>query len=130
MSGYGGEDWRAHLYNQERILSGLDQVSDQFKDLLETQKRMAEFASRLHDNMDTLDETLKESSRTLSGFVTKVAQVPIVIVLMGIASWAFYLGKLSEKGWIILVVAASFQYIGEGVMAIAKVIRGGNGGSK
>jgi hypothetical protein len=121
------KEWqKVHLYNQERMLNQGEEINESLKGLLETQKHMAEFAAQLHENMNVLDETLRESSKTMSGFVTQVVKVPIVIVLIGMASWAFYIGRLSEKGWILILAVAAFPYLGDGIIAIFKIIRGGN----
>jgi len=126
----GDDQWqRVHLYNQERMLTQGEEINESLKGLLETQKHMAEFAAKLHENMDVLDETLKQSSKTMSGFVTQIAKVPIVIVLIGMASWAFYIGRLSERGWILILAVAAFPYLGDGIVAIFKIIRGQNGGA-
>jgi hypothetical protein len=122
------DQWqRVHLYNQERMISQGDSIEESLKGLLETQQHMAEFASKLHENMNVLDETLRQSSKTMSGFVTQIVKVPIVIVLIGMASWAFYIGRLSERGWILILAVAAFPYLGDGITAIFKIIRGQNG---
>jgi hypothetical protein len=121
-------EWqRVHLYNQERMISQGDAIEESLKGLLETQQHMAEFAAKLHENMNVLDETLKQSSKAMSGFVTQIVKVPIVIVLFGIASWAFYIGRLSERGWILILAVAAFPYLGDGIVAIFKIVRGQNG---
>lgn len=126
-----GKEWqRIHLYNQERMLAQGEEVNNSLKGLLDTQRRMADFASQLHDNMDVLDATLKESSKAQSGFQTQIIKVPIVIILIGMASWAFYIGRLSERGWILILAVAAFPYLGDGIIAIFRIIRGQNGGAK
>ena len=124
----GDQDWqRIHLYNQERMISQANQVIESLEGLVETQRRMADFAVKLSANLDVLDDTLKDSSKAQRGFQTQIVKVPIVLVLIGMASWAFYIGRLSERGWILILAVAAFPYLGDGIVAIFNIIRGHDG---
>jgi hypothetical protein len=118
-----GDDWRVHLYNQERMLSSQEEISTVLRNLLENQQNLRELAVKLHVNLDELTGTLQQTAKTTSGLVGGVIKVPIAMTVVGVASWAFlYENQISETTWLIMLGVAVFPWLGESITAVAKLV--------
>jgi hypothetical protein len=119
------EDWRQHLYNQERMLSTQDQITVVLTNLLQNQRDLAIMANKLNGHLDILAKTMHESSKTTAGLVHGVVKVPIAMSVMVAASWAFlYAKEITETTWLIILAVAVFPWLGESISAVAKLFRG------
>jgi hypothetical protein len=120
------EDWRQHLYNQERMLSTQDQLVDVLEKLLKQQEQMGQMAAKLDVHLNLVSKAMDESSKATSGFVAGVIKVPIAMAVVVAASWAFmYAKEISENTWLIMLGVAVFPWLGESITAIWRLIRGG-----
>ena len=122
------DDWRVHLYNQERMLNSQDRIAVSLERLLDNQQEMAKLAVALHENLEQFTVMMNESSKATKGLVNGIIKVPVVIVLIGIASWTFYIGKIEEHTWLLIMAVAVFPYLGESITALAKLFGLGRGG--
>jgi hypothetical protein len=126
--GAGSEDdWRIHLYNQERMLSSQEQITTVLQNLLANQQDLHELAVKLNGHLDSLSETLKQTSKTTSGLVNGVIKVPVAMIVVVAASWAFlYAHEISENTWLIMLGVAVFPWLGDSISAIWRMVRGGS----
>jgi hypothetical protein len=125
------DDWRIHLYNQERMLASQEEITEVLKSLLEQQHQMGDLAIKLDGHLNALAATMRETSKTTSGLVAGVIKVPIAMIVVVAASWAFlYAHEISENTWLIMLGVAVFPWLGESITAIWRLIRGGTGVSK
>lgn len=123
------EDWRQHLYNQERMINNQDQLLNTINKLFENQKGMADLANKLDHHLSILADVMHESTRATKGMVAGIIKVPIVIVIMGMSSAAFYLKYIEEHTWLLITAVACFPYLGESITAVAKLFGIGKGNS-
>jgi seryl-tRNA synthetase len=138
------DDWRQHLFNQERMI-------EQQRDLLDLQKRVIdamekvaspervrgveEGQARMVAAVNSLNEEMKTANEQLGAAVTKLAsafwglmKVPVAVIVVGVASWAFlYEHKIGENTWLIMLGVAVFPWLGDSISAIGKIVRGRNG---
>jgi hypothetical protein len=130
------EDWRQHLYNQERMLSTQDELVGVLRQLLEQQEQMGEMAMKLDTHLNLVSKAMDQSSKATSGLVAGVIKVPIAMIVVVAASWAFlYAHEISENTWLIMLGVAVFPWLGDSITAIWRLVRGGakpdaNGASK
>lgn len=124
-----GDDWRIHLYNQERFLSAQSQMTEVLEALLKQQNEIGKVSGELNAQLEILAQTMSESTKATTGMVKNLIKVPVVIVLIGIATGAFYLKYISEHSWLLILAVAFFPYIGESITAVANLVRGRNGGN-
>jgi hypothetical protein len=125
----GGDDWRVHLYNQERFLSAQAQMTEVLESLLKQQNEIGKISAELNAHLEVLTTTMAESTKANTGMVKNLIKVPVVIVLIGIATGAFYLKYISEHSWLLILAVAFFPYVGDSITAVAKLVRGKNGGT-
>ena len=130
MSGGSEDEWRIHLYNQERMISSQDRLNDMIDKLLENQKRMASLADHLTMELEVLAKVMDDSTKATKGMITNIIKVPIVIVIMGLSSMAFYFKYIEEHTWLAITAVAVFPYLGDSITAIAKIFGLGKGNSK
>lgn len=122
------DDWRQHLYNQERMLEGQEQMRVVLENLLENQRQMAQLAKELRASLDVLTDTMHESMKTTSGLVAGVIKVPIAMIVVVAASWAFlYAHEITETTWLIMLAVAVFPWLGESITAITRLFGIGRG---
>jgi hypothetical protein len=121
------DDWKVHLYNQERMLSSQDRLIEAIDRMLANQQELARLAIKLNGHLDTLGAIMHESSKTTQGLVKGIIKVPIVIVIMGISSIAFYFKYIAEHTWLAIIAVAVFPYLGDSITAIAKLFGIGRG---
>jgi hypothetical protein len=120
------EDWRQHLYNQERMLSSQDQLVGVLEKLLEQQEQMGQMAAKLDVHLNLVSKAMDQSSKATSGLVAGVIKVPIAMIVVVAASWAFlYAHEISENTWLIMLGVAVFPWLGDSITAIWRLIRGG-----
>ena len=131
----GDEDWKIHLYNQERFISNQEHMTDLMTQLLDQQRKMGLLAVKLDEHLEISSMTMRESIKSTSGLITSIVKVPIAMVVVGTASWAFmYMHEISENTWLIILAVAVFPWLGDSITAITKLFgigRGNqNGGTK
>jgi hypothetical protein len=63
----------------------------------------------------------------LSASIMSIIQVPIAVVLVGVASWAFFFKYISEWTWLMLIAVALFRYLGDSITAVVNLVRRKNG---
>jgi hypothetical protein len=52
-----------------------------------------------------------------------VLKVPVAMVVVGAASWAFlYVEKISERTWLIMIVVSVFPWLSDGIYAVLELI--------
>jgi hypothetical protein len=124
------DEWRQHLYNQERMVTGQQQLTTIMTNLLEQQRSLALIANKFNEHLELLGDQMQGSIRSMGEFNRAIIKVPIVVVIIGLASWGFYSGRLSEHTWLIIMGVATFPYLGEGITAIAKLFGFRNGEKK
>jgi hypothetical protein len=120
----GSEDWRIHLYNQERMLAGQEQITLVLEKLLEQQRLIGGLAVKLDEHLEISSKVMQDSTNATKGLVGGIIKVPIVIVTMVIASAAHYVHYISENTWLIIMAVALFPYLGESITAVFKLVRG------
>ena len=131
MAGSGDDDWRIHLYNQERMLVSQEQITDVLQRLLDQQREMAEMAAKLNMTLGDVSQTMEASTKATSGLVGQMIKVPIAMTVVGASSWAFMYAKaISEHTWLIIMGVAVFPWLGDSISAISKLIRGRDGDGK
>jgi hypothetical protein len=145
------QDWRTHLYNQERMIEQQRDLLDLQKRLIdamekvaspervrgveEGQKKMVEAVQGLSKQMDLAQEQLQLAVGKLGSAFWSLMKVPVATIVVGVASWAFlYEGKISERTWLIMLGVAVFPWLSDGIFAVASIlgmkVNQGNGGKK
>jgi predicted PurR-regulated permease PerM len=136
------DDWRTHLYNQERMIEQMNELikavgqvnnieSKQREQIIEQQEQMTEAVILLTEKMNNAGDQLRLAVEKLSSAFWGVLKVPIAMAVVGAASWAFlYEGKISERSWILIMAVAVFPWLGESLTAIGKIVRGHNNKTK
>lgn len=131
------QDWRTHLYNQERIINLQGEMLDLQKQLIAAMDRMAS-PERVHgvvvamkemvEKMDGAGSQLHLAVDKLSSAFWGLMKVPVAVVVVGAASWAFlYEGKISERTWLIMLAVAVFPWLGDSLTAIGALFGVGKG---
>ena len=122
----GDDDWRIHLYNQERMLAAQEQITGVLEKLLDQQRSIGGLAIKLDEHLEMSTKTMQDSTKATSGLVQSIIKVPVACVIVGAASWAFiHAHEISEHTWLIIMGVAVFPWLGDSITAIAKIIRGG-----
>ena len=138
------DDWRTHLYNQERMIGQQDELlgvqrrlveamekvasPERTKKVEEGQVAMTSAVLNLSEKMATANEQLGMAVHKLATTFWGVFKVPVAMVVVGAASWAYlYEGKISEHTWLLMIGVAVFPWLGDSISAIGKIIRGRNG---
>lgn len=144
------EDWRTHLYNQERMIGQQNELLDEQRRLIgamekiadparlrlveEGQARMTEAVINLSGKMETANEQLGMAVQKLATTFWGVLKVPVAMVVVGAASWGFfYMEKISERTWLIMIIVSVFPWLSDGIYAVLELLgmrRKGNGNSK
>jgi hypothetical protein len=115
-------EWhQTFIYNQERGLNAQDELLMVMKSLLSQQQSMGVMADKLSENLDKLGGQMQSSIRSMGDFNKAIIRIPIVIVVVGLGSWMFYLGKISENAWLVILAVSTFSYLGENLSAVAKI---------
>lgn len=137
------DDWRLHLFNQERMIEQQRDLLDMQKRLIDAMERVAspervrgveEGQARMVAAVNALSEEMKTANGQLEMAVTKLAsafwglmKVPVAVVVVAVASWAFlYAHKIGENTWLIMLGVAVFPWLGDSISAIGKIVRGKN----
>ena len=137
------DDWRLHLFNQERMIEQQRDLLDMQKRLIDAMEKVAspervrgveEGQARMVAAVNSLNEEMKTANGQLELAVTKLAsafwglmKVPVAVVVVGVASWAFlYAHKIEETTWLIMLGVAVFPWLGDSISAIGKIVRGKN----
>ena len=147
------EDIRIFQYNQERTLALQEQITELLEKIIVSQDHMTDAMERIaspervmpmvnkqHDLLVAMNELNKQmtgAGEKLENAVTKLSsafwglmKVPVAVVVIGVASWAFlYTHKISENTWLIMLGISVFPWLGDSMSGIAKLmgIRKGNG---
>lgn len=122
------DDWRVHLYNQERMLVAQEQIADVLNKLLEQQRLIGGLAIKLDEHLEISSAMMQQSTKATSGLITSIVKVPVAIVVVGAASWAFmYAKEISEHTWLIIMAVAVFPWLGDSITAITKLFGIGRG---
>ena len=125
------DDWRIHLYNQERMLVSQEQITDVLQRLLDQQKDIVEMAAKLDRTLDGMVHMTTDATKATAGFIQSVIKVPVAIAVIGISSWLFAYEKvIQERTWLIILAVSVFPWLGESLTAIFRIIRGSNGTNK
>ena len=141
------DDWQLHLYNQERMIVQQDELlgiqrrlieamekmasPERVRGVEEGQARMTEAVISLSGKMETANEQLGMAVHKLASTFWGVLKVPVAMVVVGAASWAFlYTEKISERTWLIMIVVSVFPWLGDSISAVWKIVRGNGGNSK
>jgi hypothetical protein len=129
------DDWqRTFIYNQERSLNSQEELVTTLRALLEQQKSMGVFVDKFTEHLDNLGVQMQASIRSMGDFNKAIIRIPIVIVVAGLASWMFYLEKISENAWLVILAVSTFSYLGENLSAVAKLFglsrTGGSSGNE
>jgi hypothetical protein len=125
QSGGTEDEWRIHLYNQERLLSNQEEITTVLKNLLANQQDLHDLATKLNGHLDELSAILQQTSKTTSGLVAGVIKVPIAMMVVVAASWAFlYAHEITETTWLIMLGVAVFPWLGESITAVWRLVRG------
>jgi hypothetical protein len=147
--GSDSDDWRTFLYNQERMISQADALLDMQRRLVdamekvaspertrrveEGQASMVHAVNELSEKMETANEQLGLAVSKLASAFWGLMKVPVAVVVIGIASWAFlYTHKIEETTWLIMIGVSVFPWLGDSISAIAKIfgLGKGNGNSE
>jgi hypothetical protein len=143
------DDWRTFLYNQERMVeqqNSLLEIQRRLVDAMEKvasperTRRVEEGQVKMVDAINALSEKMETANEQLGMAVSKLAsafwglmKVPVAVVVIGIASWAFlYAHKIEETTWLIMIGVSVFPWLGDSISAIAKLfgLGKGNGSSE
>jgi hypothetical protein len=139
------DDWRLHLFNQERMIEQQRDLLDMQKRLIdamekvaspervrgveEGQRKMVEAVNALSEKMETANDQLGLAVGKLASAFWGLMKVPVAVVVVGVASWAFlYTEKISQNVWLIMLGVAVFPWLGDSITAIGKIVRGRNDG--
>jgi hypothetical protein len=115
----------AHLYNQERMINQQDELLGLHRRLIdamekvaspervrgveEGQAAMVEAVNNLSGKMATANEQLGMAVSKLASTFWGVLKVPVAMVVVGAASWAFlYAEKIGERTWLVMLAVAVF----------------------
>jgi hypothetical protein len=115
----------AAIENQKLMIAELKQVTELWNSILTRQAGVVEAVLKLSAEMDKARAELRSS-------ITGILQIPIAIVIIGAASWAFFVTYIEEYTWIIIMAVAAFRYIGDSITGVVKLLglRRGNNGEK
>jgi hypothetical protein len=132
------DDWRSHLYNQERMIEQQRDLLDLQKRLIdamekvaspervrgveEGQAKMVEAVNNLSEKMATANGQLELAVGKLASAFWGLMKIPVAVVVVAAASWAFlYADKIAETTWLGVAV---FPWLGDSISAIGKIVRG------
>ena len=138
------DDWKVHLYNQERMIEQLkelikavgqiDNVEIKQRELIIVQQeQMTEAVNGLIEKISTANSQLEAAVSKLASTFLGVLKVPVAVVVVGAASWAYlYMEKISERTWLLMIAVSVFPWLSDGIYAVLDVIglRKKNGNSK
>jgi hypothetical protein len=113
----------AMLENQRSMIETLQKIADttRLDRALEHQGKMIQALDGLGMHVDTAREELEVAVQKLSAAVLGIIKVPIVVVMISIASLAFFWKFIGEHTWLILLGVAVFPYLGDSITAVAKL---------
>jgi hypothetical protein len=137
------DDWGTHLYNQDRMIVQQDEILGMQRRLVEALEKVAspertrkveEGQLSMVEAVNTLSVEMRAANGQLETAVSKLAstflgvlKVPVAVVVVGAASWAYlYAGKISEHTWLLMLGVAVFPWLGDSISAVGKIVRGGN----
>lgn len=136
------ETWgRLATENQKRMIAALeilaseDQIERQ-KTMIVQQALMAHALDQLHGDLVVATTKIEEATARSSAAMWSLLKVPIAVVMVTAASWAFlYAHEITENTWLIIMAVAVFPWMGDSITAIAKMIgigrsKNGTGDSK
>jgi hypothetical protein len=107
--------------HQLKMIEAVDHLSDHMSQTSGNQIKIVESLNTLTAHIDTAREQLEIAVGKLSTTMMGIFQVPIAIVIMGVASWAFFFRYIEEYTWLIILAVAAFRYLGDSITAIAKL---------
>jgi hypothetical protein len=132
------DDWRLHLLNQERMIAqhrdlldmqrrlidALEKVAspDRVRGVEEGQRHMVDAVNALSERMETANDQLEMAVTKLASAFWGLMKVPVAVVVVGVASWAFlFMHKISETTWLLMLGVAVFPWLGDSISAVAKI---------
>lgn len=127
------------LAKQQEMVDELRRIanSELLSTLTRQQMQIVDAVNNLSDRLDAARGRLDQTMEKLSGSIMGIVQVPITIVVMGIASAAFYLKYIEEWTWLLILAVAAFRYLGDSITAVVKLFnlggrlqRDANGGAQ
>jgi hypothetical protein len=132
------DDWRLHLLNQERMIAqqrdlldiqrrlidAMEKVAspERVRGVEEGQRHMVAAVNALSERMETANEQLGLAVTKLASAFWGLMKVPVAVVVVGVASWAFlFMHKISETTWLLMLGVAVFPWLGDSISAVAKI---------
>lgn len=79
----------------------------------------------VHGKLDLLRVAIDENTKAtlaMAGRINMFFLVPLAICAMSAATWALYVGKISEHSWLGVMLGCLAQFFGEGVKKIIEGI--------
>jgi hypothetical protein len=119
--------------HQLKMVEAVDHLSDHMSQTSENQIMIVGSLNTLTAHIDTAREQLELAVGKLSTTMMGIFQVPIAVVIMGVASWAFFFKYIGEYTWLMILAVAAFRYLGDSITSIVKLFglrRNSNGNHK
>lgn len=113
----------------KRLIDALEKVAspERVRGVEEGQANMVVAVNGLSSKMDSAVEQLSAGVSKLSSTFWGMMKIPVAVVVVTAASWAFlYAEKITERTWLIMVAVSVFPWLGDSLSAIGRIIRGGN----
>jgi seryl-tRNA synthetase len=120
------------LEMHRKAIAALEKVAspERVKGVEEGQRKMVEAVNNLSVKMETANSQLELAVTKLASAFWGLMKVPVAVVVVGVASWAFlFMHKIEETTWLIMLGVAVFPWLGDSVTAITKLISGRNIGN-
>lgn len=123
-------DWTLVVSNQLTIITQQSVMIENQKQMINELRKIAGPAEKVIANqaamtagLEKMAENLATSVNKVSGLVSGLMKIPIAIVVMTAASFAFlYMNEISETTWLIIMGVAVFPWLGESIEAMMKLV--------
>lgn len=105
------------------MVTALDARRAQWEIMTRNQEAMNAGMQALNVMMDRAIDQLGSSVSKASGVVNSLMKIPIAIVVMTAASFAFlYMKEINETTWLIIMGVAVFPWLGDSIEAMMKLV--------
>jgi hypothetical protein len=123
------------LENQTRMVKALEILTSDEKmareiKVVTQQGLMLQTIEGVHAALNNTTEKLEDAGAKFQGIFWGLMKVPIVVVVVCAGSALFWIGKIEEHSWLIIMAVAVFPYLGDSISAVASLFGLGkrNGG--
>lgn len=81
----------------------------------------SQWTEGVHGRLDLLRVAIEENTKAtlaMSMRINSMFLVPLALAAMGVATWALFVGKISEHSWLGVLFACLAEFFGKGVRSV------------